>query len=294
MNKQANNKRVLVAGATGYLGRHLVKELKNRGFWVRVLIRKENQKELFKEVDNFFLGEVTKPETLQDITKDIDWVFSTIGITRQKDGLTYMAVDYQGNSNLLKEAIKGNVECFQYISAINGDKLRQLKIFEAKEKFVDELKSSGINYSVIRPNGFFSDMRDFLDMAKQGRVYLFGDGNHKLNPIHGADLAKVCIDKMMAGEKEATVGGIDILSHKELAELALKAWQKPIKITYFPDWTRRLIIWLVRTFTSSKTYGPIEFFLTAMASDNIASQYGTHKIEDFFNTEAQRQIDNES
>ena len=35
-----NTKRVLVAGATGYLGKYLVKELKKRGFWVRVLIRK--------------------------------------------------------------------------------------------------------------------------------------------------------------------------------------------------------------------------------------------------------------
>ncbi len=204
-------KKVLVAGATGYLGQYLVKELKKRGFWVRVLIRKESQKFNFESVDDYFIGEVTKPESIHEVTKDIDWVFSTIGITRQKDGLTYMDVDYQGNSNLLKEALKEKVESFQYISAINGDKLRHLKIFEAKEKFADELKNSGINYCVLRPNGFFSDMKDFLDMAKSGRVYLFGDGNFKLNPIHGEDLAKVCVDKMEEGIKEESIGGIDIL-----------------------------------------------------------------------------------
>ena len=37
----------------------------------------------------------------------------------------------------------------------------------------------------------------------------------------------------------------------------------------------------MRTFTSSKTYGPIEFFFTVMASDNIAPQHGNHKLEDF-------------
>lgn len=45
-----NQKRVLVAGATGYLGRHLVIELIKRNYQVRVLIRKTNQKELFKGV----------------------------------------------------------------------------------------------------------------------------------------------------------------------------------------------------------------------------------------------------
>ncbi len=283
-----NSERVLVAGATGYLGQFLVKELKKRGYWVRVLIRNESQKEIFDSVDDFFVGQAAEINSLHGITKDVSWVFSALGITRQKDGLTYMDVDYQGNSNLLAKAMENGVESFQYISAINGDNLRHLKIFEAKERFVDELKNSGIGYCILRPNGFFSDMRDFLDMAKKGRVYLFGNGEYKLNPIHGEDLAAVCVDKMVAGEKEATIGGVDIFSQNELAELALKAWGKQIRISHLPDWTRRLTIWLLRVFTSSKTYGPIEFFLTAMASDNIASQFGEKRLEDFFNSEVRR------
>ena len=281
MSKQ----KVLVAGATGYLGQYLVKELKKRGFWVRVLIRNENQKDKFESVDDFFIGQITEPESLQGITKDIDLVFTTIGITRQKDGMTYMDVDYQGNSNLLKESLKDEVKSFQYISAINGDKLRHLKIFEAKEKFVDELKASKINHCVIRPNGFFSDMKDFLNMAKGGRVYLFGHGKFKLNPIHGEDLAKACVDCMIEGLKEESVGGVDILSQNELAEMALKSWGNPIKITHLPDWIRRFTIWLLRTFTSSKTYGPIEFFLTLMAEDNIANTYGSNRLASYFKSE---------
>ena len=114
-------KKVLVAGATGYLGQYLVKELKKRNYWVRVLIRKESQKKIFENVDDYFIGQITQPETLLNVAKDIDWVFTTVGITRQKDGLTYMDVDYQGNSNLLQEAIKSNIEAFQYISAFKTD-----------------------------------------------------------------------------------------------------------------------------------------------------------------------------
>ena len=152
---------------------------------------------------------------------------SGTGLIMVKKHDLYMDVDYKGNSNLLKEAIEQGVKSFQYISAINGDNLRQLKIFEAKEKFVDELKDSGMKYCVLRPNGFFSDMKDFLEMAKRGKVYLFGDGNFKMNPIHGEDLAKVCIDKMVEGVKEESIGGPELFTHNELAELALKAWKKP-------------------------------------------------------------------
>ncbi len=275
-------KKVLVAGATGYLGRKLVAELKQRNYWVRVLIRREEQREMFENVDDFFVGEITNQNTLSHICDDIDWVFSTVGITRQKDGLTYMDVDYQGNYNLLQEALKSKVAKFQYVSAINGDKLRHLKIFAAKERFVDELKQSGIDYCIIRPNGFFSDMKDFLEMARRGRVYLFGDGQYKLNPIAGEDLAKVCVDKMENGNSEETVGGQEILSQTDIAHIALASLNKPVKITYLSDWVRRFSIWTLRTFTSSKTYGPYEFFLSAMAQDNIANQYGTRTLKDFY------------
>ena len=243
------------------------------------------QKQLFENVDDFFIGEITKPESLNRICENIDWVFSSIGITRQKDGMTYMDVDYQGNSNLLFQAKRSNVKSFLYVSALGGENLRQLKIFEAKERFVDELKTSGLNYTIMRPNGFFSDMSDFLKMAKSGTVYLFGNGNYKLNPIDGADLAEVCVDKIKANENEVNIGGPNILTQNELSELALKAWKKKIRIIHLPDWIRKFTIWIMRTFTSSKTYGPVEFFMTAMAFDNIAPLYGKRKLEDFFNNE---------
>lgn len=174
------------------------------------------------------------------------------------------------------------------MSTLGGEKLRHLKIFEAKERFVDELKTSELNYTIMRPNGFFSDMGDFLKMAKSGKVYLFGHGNYKLNPIDGGDLAEVCVYKIKTNENEVNIGGPDILTQNELTELALKAWKKKIKIIHLPDWIRKFTIWLMRTFTSSKTYGPIEFFMTAMAFDNIAPQYGKSKLEDFFIKEVEK------
>jgi len=232
-------------------------------------------------------AEVTKPETINGVCKNIDVVISTIGITRQKDGLSYMDVDYQANVNLITDAKKNGVKKFIYISVLNGDKLHNLKMCNAKEKFTDYLKTSGLDYCNIRPNGFFSDMGDFLDMAKGGRIYLFGDGKLKSNPIHGEDLAKVCVDAIESDEKELNVGGPDVLTQNEIARMALNAMSKKVKITHLPDWTRKLAIWFVRTFTSSKTYGPIEFFMSVMAIEMLAPKYGKNKLDDFFRMKAQ-------
>lgn len=277
---------VLLAGATGYLGGYIAKELEARRIPVKILLRNSRKAAMLNTVNSTVLkAEVTNPETLKGLFSGVHTVISTIGITRQKDGLTYMDVDYRANMNILEEAKRAGVKKMIYVSVINGPLHRNLKMVEAKEAFVDQLKSSGLDYVIIRPNGFFSDMRDFLKMAKGGRVYVFGNGKKKFNPIHGADLAQVCVDAISSRKKVISVGGPDILTHNEVAEMALLASGKPINIIHLPHWIRKMILGFLRTFTSSKTYGPIEFFLTLMMEDAVAPRYGSHRLSMFFQKE---------
>jgi uncharacterized protein YbjT (DUF2867 family) len=289
--KSNNKQTVLLAGATGYLGGYIATLLYQEQIHTKLITRSPQKlKALESKTVKIITAEVTKPNTLVNSCEGVMTVISTIGITRQKDGLTYMDVDYQANMNLLNEAKRAGVKKFIYVSAINGNNYRHLKIFEAKEKFVDALKLSGLDYTILRPNGFFSDMKEVLEMAKSGRVYLFGKGEQKLNPIHGADLAVICVQAIYKSKSEISVGGPDLLTLNEISELALEALDKSIKIYHLPDWTRRFLIWVLRRVTSSKTYGPIEFFLTLMSEDQIAPRFGIKRLVDFFRDEAERII----
>jgi len=286
MNRKENmvpKQRVLVAGATGYLGKFIVQELNKQGYWVRALSR-DSQKiaPVRQYVDEVFLGEATKSETIKGLCKDIDIVFSSLGITKQKDGLTYMDVDYQANRNVLNEALTDDVTKFMYISVLNSNKLRHLEIVKAKEKFAQELKEADIEHIVIRPNGFFSDMTEFLNMAKRGRVYLIGKGEFRTNPIHGADLAEACVEWLGSNRGEFDIGGPEILTQNEIATQAFEVLGKKPNITCIPLMIRSLIIKLVRIFTSVKTYGPLEFFMTVLAMDMVAPTYGQHTIKEYF------------
>lgn len=159
-------KRVLVAGATGYLGGFVAREGKARGYFVRALARSARKLEPLREsVDEIVEGEVTRPDTLGSLCDNIDVVFSSIGITRQRDGLTFRDVDYQGNVNLMRAARHAGVHKFVYVSVFDSPNLRYLEIVDAHEAFVDELKDSGMDYAVLRPTGYFSDMTEFLEMA---------------------------------------------------------------------------------------------------------------------------------
>jgi len=281
-------KRVHIAGATGYLGRFLVQKSKRQRYWVRALTRDPKKLTHLNEfIDDLFVGEVTNPESIDGICEDIDFVVSAVGISRQKDGLTYMDVDYQGNRNLMDYALKSGVSKFVYVSVLNAHLMQDLKIIQAKERFVRELEESNLDHTIVRPTGFFSDMLEFLRMAKKGKVSLFGTGDYKINPIHGQDLAEVCVAALERTENEIAVGGPETFTHRQIAELAFEVLRKKERISYMPLWLMRVIVRLIRLFTSSKTYGPIEFLMTALSMDGVAPAYGKEMLKDFYEANAE-------
>lgn len=278
------NAKVLLAGGTGYLGSHILKLLsEQRQVETTAIVRKGKKSTLRKHPSIHLVeAEVTDPKTLERVFIDIDLVISTIGITRQNDGLTYWDVDYQANKNLLKQAISEGVKKFVYVASLHGEKMRHLKICAAKEQFVDDLKKSGIDYCIIRPNGFFSDLGEFLEMANNGRIYLFGKGEYRLNPIDGEDLAREIFNIIDTSKTKLAIGGPQIFSHNDLVNLASDVLGRKVKVIYLPSWIKSLVLLFIRTFTSSKTYGPIEYFLTVLSMDMIAPRYGKIYLKRFF------------
>jgi len=282
--------KVLVAGATGYLGKFVARELKERGYWVRVLARnpvKLGQTGPFQEpavkdlVDDIFTGEVTMPETLSSLCDGIDIVFSSIGITRQRNKLSFRDVDYQGNKNILDLALKASVKQFIFVSVFQADLLRHIPMVRVREDFVDDLRQSGLSYSIIRPTGYFSDMTEFLNMANSGRVYLIGDGSKKINPIHGADLAKICVDAIDTRQPEISVGGPETYTHNEIAELAFSVLVKHPRITRIPAGLVNALVKIIRPF-SAHYYSLAAFFATAVQMDFAAPQTGTHTLGQYY------------
>lgn len=280
--------RILVAGASGYLGQHFVKALQQMDAdFVTIGRSKHRLDTLGLTAKQIIEAQVTEPKSLEGCCKDIDVVISCIGITRQQDGFNYMDVDYQANINLLEQAERARVKAFIYISAFNAPRFQSVRLLYAKEQFAKRLLASTLlRPCVIRPNGFYSDIEAFYRMAKAGRSYLFGQGDVQVNPIHGEDLAQYCIDKIDfvikgVSDTELAVGGPEVLSFKELAKLAYLALDKPEKLIYLPDWVRKVALGCVKRLP--ERFGGIpEFFLTVSAYDMVAPKYGKHNLLSHF------------
>lgn len=142
---------------------------------------------------------------------------------------------------------------------------------------------------MIRPTGYFSDMRAFLSMAEKGRIYLIGDGTKRMNPISGPDLAEVCVATAAAGKRaDIDVGGPDILTHQQIAEAAFAATGHRPRITHVPQQLTDMVGRLVRRATPERIHGPLQFFLSVMTSDMIAPPTGHDHLASFFDQEHRR------
>ncbi|MEQ8367664.1 MAG: SDR family oxidoreductase [Roseicyclus sp.] len=272
---------VFIAGATGYLGRYLCSEYRRRGWRVTALVRDaERAQDL--DADTLIEAEATRPQTLAGVMTGAELVISALGITRQADGPGYWDVDYQANLNLLIEARRAGVKRFAYVHVLNAAEMRQVPLVAAKSAFVQVLRESDIAATVIAPSGYFSDMADILAAARFGRMWLFRSGTHRINPIHGADLAAASADAIAQGRGWLDVGGPDVFSQADLAQAAFAALGKPAKITWLPDWIRRAVLVLLPRLTPRRIHGPAQFFLTAVGLDMVGAPHGTRHLEAHF------------
>jgi uncharacterized protein YbjT (DUF2867 family) len=285
--------RVLVAGATGYLGKFVAQAFTERGYLVRALTRSTDRLKQPgpytapglgpDDVDEIFVGELTRPETLDGLMDGVDIVFSSVGISRQRDGLTFEQVDYECNHTLIEAAASSDVAKFVYVSMQGADDpaIAPLAITKAHEKVVAELRSSELDHRIIRPCGYFSDMGALLTMAKRGRSLLVGDGSNRMSPIHGRDLAHICVDACEGEEREVEAGGPQTLTQREAAELAFDVLGKPAKITVIPLWMANGLVKGVGVL--SRQFGDLaEFIVTAGEVDGVGPPLGTTTLRSYF------------
>ena len=284
---------VLVAGATGYLGRYVVAELHRRGHLVRAVVRDRDRARregpwgspsLDGLVDEWALGSVTDPRFTRDLAADVEHVVSALGVTRQK--ADPWQIDNLANLAILNSALK-HAGSFTYINTLGGDRC-PARLTRAKSAFAQTLSVAEISSQIINPPAYFSDMTEVLAMARRGLVAVFRP-EARINPIHGADLAAYVVDRMEEGRTSTwDVGGPDVLSWRELAHLAFDAVGKRSRVLTVPAWALPPALRLTGLF-SPRLADTAQFMTWNMMRNCVAPTTGTHHLADFYRTVLENQ-----
>ncbi|MHA7820019.1 MAG: NAD(P)H-binding protein [Erythrobacter sp.] len=187
---------ILVAGASGTIGRAVVRELVARGASVAAMLRKET--EAPSELEGAQVCRINLADTgalKTEIARHrIRTVISCIA-SRSGSPKDAEHVDFLANLALLKAAEAGRAEHFILLSAICVQ--RPLLAFQhAKIAFERALRASQIDHTIVRPTAFFKSLSGQVERVRNGKPFLlFGDGElTRCKPISDADLARFIAD----------------------------------------------------------------------------------------------------
>lgn len=222
----------LVTGATGGIGRRVVRLLRERDLPVRAFVRLSSRyKELEQRGAELFIGDLRQERDIKKACKGVQYIISTHG-----SGGDSQELDYRANIELIDQAKENDVQHFVFISVLGADRgYEDAPTFKAKRAVEKYLQASGLNYTILRPAGLASNLLPLAEQFRQTGIYLLnGDGKNRTSIVSTDDLAQIAVDSVNvegARNQIFPVGGPDILKREDIPRIFGRLFNKePIVI----------------------------------------------------------------
>ena len=220
--------KVLITGASGFVGYHLIKEALNNGLEVFAAVRKSSNISHLSEFDIQYTDlAYNDPELLKkDIgEKKYDYIIHAAGVTRARTIEEYNTINAQYTFNLAKAAVDSGIDLKKFVLVSSLAAIGPLKDIEGvideqtvpnpvtaygASKLLAEQKLktiTGINYTILRPTAVYGP-RDtgififFKQLSKRIEGYI-GRGDQRLSFIYVGDLARACLNALKSGGQKA-------------------------------------------------------------------------------------------
>lgn len=259
---------ILVIGGTGTVGSQVVSELLNRKANVRTLTRNQSQNQQKESNVKWIQGDLEVPESLEEAFNQLDAVFL---LTSMSQNETIQGV------TAVRAARKAGVPKIVYLSTPMYDHMLHIPHIKSKIGIEEEIKRSGMNYTILRPNNFFQNDYAFRDAIMNAGIYPQPLGSIGLNRIDVRDIAYAAANALLLDGyegKEFPIYGTEVLTGERIAEIYsmrtgtpiryigddLETWyQQSIKI--MPKWLALDLCIMYKSFQSFGCLGTEQDFI---------------------------------
>ncbi len=239
---------ILVTGATGYIGRHLVARLAANGERPRCLVRDTGRAAtlLPAEKVEFVQGDTTQPTTLGAAVQGIDTIVHCAFITADRKAASdtfYEDTNVRGTANLIKAAKAAGVKRMIELSGLGTKPDKPGSYMQGRYLAEKMLVDSGLDWTIIRPSVLFGKDAPFIKgLANLIRtapvVPLIGGGKTMFQPIYVEDVVtvvmKVLEDLARTSGHIYTIGGPNYYSFSQVFDVLLHAMHKSRLKVYAP------------------------------------------------------------
>lgn len=277
---------VLVTGAAGFIGSHLVEKLTKKNIKVKCLVRQTSNVKWIKDLDvEIIRGDLAVIDSLEDAVKGVDTIFHLAGRTKARTEEAFYTTNSAGTINLLKAVAKNNpgIKRFVYLSSVaaagpgkkgipvkESDHNMPISSYGASKLAGEEAViafSSQLPVTILRPSVVFGPRdRDGLNVFKivaKGIRPKIGIGRRYYSMVYVDDLVNVIINSAV---KKATTGETIFVSSYPAVEWNefLKTIQKALGRKVLPVYVPVFIAYIFTLF--------IEFFYFLRGQETIINR----------------------
>ncbi len=230
---------IFIAGATGFVGRHLLEALKKSGRQVRCLVRTPDKGERVRALGfEAVPGEISDAVAMRNALEGVETVVHLVGIIEEKKGATFQAIHVHGTETLVREAQGAEVGHFIYQSALGADAHSRFAYLRTKGEAEAIVADSGMPYTIFKPSliigpkdGFTERMKQLLSVGPV--VPVPGDGKARFQPLYIDDWVRCfqqCLEPEFPRNRTFELGGPEQLSYNEILRelMAVLGMDKPI------------------------------------------------------------------
>jgi uncharacterized protein YbjT (DUF2867 family) len=243
--------RVLLTGATGFIGRHLLAALRARGHECVCALRDPQR-----------LGEVGVATVAADFTRDhdaadwlprlagVDAVINAVGIIREHGAQTFDAIHHRAPVALFAACAQAGVGRVIQVSALGADKHATSRYHLSKKQADDFLAAQPLSHAIVQPSIVYgadgASAALFTRLATLPLLWLPGGGRQQLQPVHVDDVVQAVLrlletDLVPAPDGRLAVVGPQAMSLKEFLLTLARCLQAHRPLTLpLPMWLARL------------------------------------------------------
>lgn len=228
------SRRIFVTGATGFVGRAVLRALRHEGYTVRCLVRRGSESDLAGlEAIERVEGDVLVRRGLEEDVAGCAAVIHLVGIIRESPatGLTFENVHRHGTLNIVEAAAAAGVRRYLHMSALGARAGARSRYHQTKWAAEEAVRASGLAWTIFRPSAIYGAGDQFVTMLAQMVERLpvlpvIGGGRRRMQPVPVERVAEGFVRALALPQTEKQtyeVVGADAVSMVELLDVIADA-----------------------------------------------------------------------
>lgn len=244
---------ILITGADGFVGRHLVKHLADQGWPVRALVpsrRRARRLGPLPDGVELLTGQLTDTQVLHQAMQGIHTVFHLASAQWWGGRRDLERIDMQGTSSVITAARGARIGRLFYLSHLGAEPSSAYGLLRAKGQSEALIRNGGLAYTIMRCGVLFGPEDRFVNgvaMLIRSNPFMFfqpGSGENLLHPLYIHDLMKAldaALERVELVDMTIEIGGAEYVTYNELVRTVMRVSGSRRLIVPVPPHTLRLI-----------------------------------------------------